>query len=211
MKKLRKNIGLYFIIDGMYTQDFEKYTQIAIRNKVALIQYRDKDADIRTMIGNAQKMQKLASNSSTQFVVNDVLEVALLSNADGIHVGQSDESYLNVRTQMPEKIIGISTMTLEESIEAEELGADYLGVGPIFATQTKTDTPPPIGLVKLKEIVDKITIPIVAIGGINTQNLREVLDTGVHGVAIISAILTAPDPENEIQKIQEIIEKYNKR
>ena len=195
----------------MYTQDFEKYTQIAIRNKVALIQYRDKDADIRTMIGNAQKMQKLASNSSTQFVVNDVLEVALLSNADGIHVGQSDESYLNVRTQMPEKIIGISTMTLEESIEAEELGADYLGVGPIFATQTKTDTPPPIGLVKLKEIVDKITIPIVAIGGINTQNLREVLDTGVHGVAIISAILTAPDPENEIQKIQEIIEKYNKR
>lgn len=211
MKKLRKNIGLYFIIDGMYTQDFEKYTQIAIRNKVALIQYRDKDADIRTMIGNAQKMQKLASNSSTQFVVNDVLEVALLSNADGIHVGQSDESYLNVRTQIPEKIIGISTMTLEESIEAEELGADYLGVGPIFATQTKTDTPPPIGLVKLKEIVDKITIPIVAIGGINTQNLREVLDTGVHGVAIISAILTAPDPENEIQKIQEIIEKYNKR
>ncbi|MBC8383236.1 MAG: thiamine phosphate synthase [Candidatus Cloacimonetes bacterium] len=211
MKKLRKNIGLYFIIDGMYTQDFEKYTQIAIRNKVALIQYRDKDADIRTMIGNAQKMQKLASNSSTQFVVNDVLEVALLSNADGIHVGQSDESYLNVRTQMPEKIIGISTMTLEESIEAEELGADYLGVGPIFATQTKTDTPPPIGLVKLKEIVDKITIPIVAIGGINTQNLREVLDTGVHGVAIISAILTAPDPENEIKKIQEIIEKYNKR
>lgn len=195
----------------MYTQDFEKYTQIAIRNKVALIQYRDKDADIRTMIGNAQKMQKLASNSSTQFVVNDVLEVALLSNADGIHVGQSDESYLNVRTQMPEKIIGISTMTLEESIEAEELGADYLGVGPIFATQTKTDTPPPIGLVKLKEIVDKITIPIVAIGGINTQNLREVLDTGVHGVAIISAILTAPDPENEIKKIQEIIEKYNKR
>ena len=195
----------------MYTQDFEKYTQIAIRNKVALIQYRDKDADIRTMIGNAQKMQKLASNSSTQFVVNDVLEVALLSNADGIHVGQSDESYLNVRTQIPEKIIGISTMTLEESIEAEELGADYLGVGPIFATQTKTDTPPPIGLVKLKEIVDKITIPIVAIGGINTQNLREVLDTGVHGVAIISAILTAPDPENEIQKIQEIIEKYNKR
>ncbi len=211
MKKLRKNIGLYFIIDGMYTQDFEKYTQIAIRNKVSLIQYRDKDADLQTMIGNAQKMQKLASNSSTQFIVNDALEVALLSNADGIHVGQSDESYLNVRTQMPEKIIGISTMTLSESLEAEKLGADYLGVGPIFATQTKTDTPPPIGLSKLKEVVDKTTIPIVAIGGINTQNLREVLDTGVHGVAIISAILTAPDPENEIQKIQEIIKKYNKK
>ncbi len=211
MKALQKNIGLYFIIDGMYTKEFEKYTQIAIRNKVSLIQYRDKDADIQTMIENAQKMQKLAANSSTQFIVNDVLEVALRSNADGIHVGQSDESYLNVRKQMPEKIIGVSTMTLTESLEAKELGADYLGVGPIFATQTKTDTPPPIGLVKLKEIVDKTTIPIVAIGGINTQNLIEVLDTGVHGVAIISAILTAPDPENEIQKIQEIITKYNKK
>lgn len=211
MKKLRKNIGLYFIIDGMYTQDFEKYTQIAIRNKVSLIQYRDKDADLQTMIENAKKMQKLAANSSTQFIVNDVLKVALLSKADGIHVGQSDESYLNVRKQMPEKIIGVSTMTLTESLEAEELGADYLGVGPIFATQTKQDTPPPIGLENLKEIVDKTTIPIVAIGGINTQNLKEVLDIGVHGVAIISAILTAPDPENEIQKIQEIIKKYNKK
>lgn len=195
----------------MYTQDFEKYTQIAIRNKVSLIQYRDKDADLQTMIENAKKMQKLAANSSTQFIVNDVLKVALLSKADGIHVGQSDESYLNVRKQMPEKIIGVSTMTLIESLEAEELGADYLGVGPIFATQTKQDTPPPIGLENLKEIVDKTTIPIVAIGGINTQNLKEVLDIGVHGVAIISAILTAPDPENEIQKIQEIIKKYNKK
>ena len=195
----------------MYTQDFEKYTQIAIRNKVSLIQYRDKDADLQTMIENAKKMQKLAANSSTQFIVNDVLKVALLSKADGIHVGQSDESYLNVRKQMPEKIIGVSTMTLTESLEAEELGADYLGVGPIFATQTKQDTPPPIGLENLKEIVDKTTIPIVAIGGINTQNLKEVLDIGVHGVAIISAILTAPDPENEIQKIQEIIKKYNKK
>ncbi|OPX26100.1 MAG: hypothetical protein B1H05_02955, partial [Candidatus Cloacimonas sp. 4484_140] len=83
--------------------------------------------------------------------------------------------------------------------------------GPIFATQTKLDTPPPIGLENLKEIINKTTIPIVAIGGINTQNLKEILDTGVHGVAIISAILTAPDPENEIRKIQEIIKKYNKK
>ena len=211
MKALKKNIGLYFIIDGMYTQDFEKYTRMAIRNNVSIIQYRDKNADIRNMIKNAQKMQKLTADTSTCFIVNDIPEAAIAANADGIHVGQSDESYMNVRTQMPEKIIGVSTMTLLESLEAEELGADYLGVGPIFATQTKTDTPPPIGQSKLKEIVDKTTIPIVAIGGINTQNLGEVLDTGVHGLAIISAILTAPDPENEIQKIQEIIKKYNKK
>jgi len=211
MKKLRKNIGLYFIIDGMYTNEFEKYTQIAIRNEVSIIQYRDKDADLQSMIGNAKKMQRLTAKSPTCFIVNDIPDVALDANADGIHVGQSDENYLKVRKRMPDKIIGVSAMTLEESIDAENLGADYLGVGPIFATQTKLDTPPPIGLENLKEIINKTTIPIVAIGGINTQNLKEILDTGVHGVAIISAILTAPDPENEIRKIQEIIKKYNKK
>lgn len=195
----------------MYTNEFEKYTQIAIRNNVSIIQYRDKDANLPSMIRNAQQMQMLTADTSTCFIVNDIPEIAIASCADGIHLGQSDDDYLFVRKQMPEKIIGVSTMTLEESTEAEELGADYLGVGPIFVTQTKPDTPPPIGLSKLNEIVDKTTIPIVAIGGINTNNLEAILETGVHGVAIISAILTAPDPEKEIQKIQKIIKEYNKQ
>ena len=204
-------MGLYFIIDGMYTKEFEKFTRMAIRNDVSIIQYRDKDASLESMKENAQRMQKLTSQSSTCFIVNDNPGVALFSHADGIHVGQSDENYLEVRKHMPDKIIGVSTMTLEESTEAENLGADYLGIGPIFVTQTKPDTPPPIGLNNLKEIVDNTTIPIVAIGGINAENLESILKTGVHGVAIISAILTAPDPEIEIQKIQDIIKKYNKK
>ena len=211
MKTLPKKMGLYFIIDGMYTKEFEKFTRMAIRNDVSIIQYRDKDADLQTMKDNAQKIQKLTFQSSTCFIVNDIPGVALFSHADGIHVGQSDENYLEVRKHMPDKIIGVSTMTLEESTEAENLGADYLGIGPIFVTQTKPDTPPPIGLNNLKEIVDNTTIPIVAIGGINAENLESILKTGVHGVAIISAILTAPDPEIEIQKIQDIIKKYNKK
>ncbi len=201
-------MGLYFIIDGMYTREFEKYTHMAIRNNVSIIQYRDKDASQQTMKDNAQKIQKLTAQSSTCFIVNDIPEVALFSHADGIHVGQSDKSYLEVRKHMPNKIIGVSTMTLEESIEAEKLGADYLGVGPIFVTQTKPDTPPPIGLINLKEIVNNTTVPIIAIGGISADNLESILETGVHGVAIISAILTAPDPEKEIQKIQYLITKY---
>jgi len=211
MKALPKKMGLYFIIDGMYTREFEKFTRMAIRNDVSIIQYRDKNADLQTMKNNALKMQKLTAQSSTCFIVNDIPEVALFSRADGIHVGQSDEHYLQVRKHMPDNIIGVSTMTLEESIEAEKLGADYLGVGPIFITQTKPDTPPPIGLANLKEIVDNTSIPIVAIGGISLDNLESILETGVHGVAIISAILTAPDPEKEIQKIQNITEIYNKK
>lgn len=204
-------MGLYFIIDGMYTNEFEKYTKMAIRKDVSIIQYRDKDASLQAMKDNAQKIQKLTAESSTCFIVNDLPEVALFSHADGIHVGQSDENYLKVRKHMPDKVIGVSTMTLEESIEAERLEADYLGVGPIFVTQTKTDTPPPIGLKNLKQIVDNITIPIVAIGGITSNNLVSILETGVHGVAIISAILTAPDPEKEIKKIQNIIKEYTEK
>jgi len=211
MKTLPKKMGLYFIIDGMYTREFEKYTRMAVRNNVSIIQYRDKDASQQTMKNNAQKMQRLTSQSSTCLIVNDIPEVALFSHADGIHVGQSDENYLEVKKHIPNKIIGVSAMTLEESIEAEKLGADYLGVGPIFVTQTKPDTLPPIGLTNLKEIVDNTTIPIVAIGGISADNLESILETGVHGVAIISAILTAPDPEKKIQEIQNIIKKYNEK
>lgn len=210
MNMLPKSIRLYFIIDGMYTNQFEKYAHIAVKNHISIIQYRDKNADLIAMIGNASKMHDVTAGTDTRLIVNDIPKVAIQSKADGIHVGQTDENYQNVRSMMPEKIIGVSTMTLEESIEAEKLGADYLGVGPIFVTQTKPDTPPPIGLKNLKKIVDNTSIPIVAIGGINADNLECVLQTGVSGVAIISAILTAPDPENEIQKIQSIIEKFNK-
>ncbi len=204
-------MGLYFIIDGMYTTDFEHYTKMAVRNHVSIIQYRDKNAEIKNMITNAKKMSSITKNTSTTYIVNDILQVARESHADGIHVGQRDEHYTAVKTALPNKIIGVSTMTLEESIEAQKLGADYLGVGPIFETQTKPDTPPPTGLKRLKEIVDKTRIPIVAIGGINKDNLIPVLKTGVHGVAIISAILTAQDPEKEIQTIQRIIQNFIKK
>jgi len=211
MKRNLFDIGLYFIIDGMYTKKFEYYTDMAVRNHVSTIQYRDKDAVIPDMIENTKKMKSLTENTSTALIVNDIIEVAKESDADGIHVGQSDEHYKTVRKHLPDKIIGVSTMTLEESLEAQNLGADYLGVGPVFVTQTKPDTPPPTGLKKLKEIVESTHVPIIAIGGINKNNLVSVLETGVHGIAIISAILTANDPEKEIQTIQQIIKHYKEK
>lgn len=211
MKRKLFDIGLYFIIDGMYTKKFEYYTDMAVHNHVSIIQYRDKDAAIPDMIENSKKMKAITKNTSTTLIINDILEVAEKSDADGIHVGQSDDHYTSVKNHFPDKIIGVSTMTLEESLEAQNLGADYLGVGPVFVTQTKPDTPPPIGLKRLKEIVEFTNIPIVAIGGINKDNLVSVLETGVHGVAIISAILTALNPEKEIQAIQQIIAHYNEK
>ena len=206
-----KNIGLYIIIDGAFTRDFVNFTKLAIDAGLKIIQYRDKKIETLEMLKNAIKIQKLTEKSDINFIINDNVEIALKSNADGVHIGQKDEKYENVRKFLPDKIIGLSTENIEQSLIADKTGADYLGVGPVFSTSTKPDAAPPIGPKKLKEIVKSTTIPIVAIGGINLQNLEIVLETGVNGVAIISAILAAPNPEKEVKKITSIINRFRER
>ena len=211
MKKIDKDIGLYFIIDSGFTKDFVKMTKLAIDVGLKIIQYRDKTADTHEMLENAIKLREITEKSDTIFIVNDNVEVALKSNADGVHVGQKDEKYENVRKLLPDKIIGVSTENMKQSIIADNVGADYLGVGPIFSTATKPDAAPPIGIKKLAEIVKATSAPVVAIGGINRDNLESVLEAGVNGVAIISAILATPNPEKEVKKIISIIKRYRER
>ncbi|MBC8525752.1 MAG: thiamine phosphate synthase [Candidatus Cloacimonetes bacterium] len=209
MKKIDKHIGLYFIIDGDFTRDFLAMTKLAINLEVKIIQYRDKNASPTEMLKNATEIRELTEKSDTIFIVNDNIEVALKSHAGGVHIGQEDIKYEDARKMLPEKIIGVSTDNLEQSLFAEKMGADYIGLGPIFPTSTKPDAGPIIGIKKLSEIVKTIQIPIVAIGGINVENLVSVLATKVSGVAIISAILGKLSPENEIKKIINKIKKYN--
>lgn len=211
MKKIDKDIGLYFIIDSGFTKDFVKMTKLAIDVGLKIIQYRDKTADTPEMLENAIKIREITEKSDTIFIVNDNVEVAIKSNADGVHVGQKDEKYENVRKLLPDKIIGVSTENMKQSIIADNVGADYLGVGPIFSTATKPDAAPPIGIKKLAEIVKATSAPVVAIGGINRDNLESVLEAGVNGVAIISAILATPNPEKEVKKIISIIKRYRER
>ncbi|MCK4358074.1 MAG: thiamine phosphate synthase [Candidatus Cloacimonetes bacterium] len=211
MKNINKNIGLYFIIDGAFTRDFLGLTKLAINADLKIIQYRDKNVEPLEMLKNAIKIQELTEKSDTIFIVNDNVDVALKSNADGVHIGQKDEKYENVRKLLPDKIIGLSTENIEQSLIADKIGADYLGVGPIFSTPTKPDAAPPIGVKKLAEIVKSTTTPIVAIGGINHENLENILETGVNGVAIISAILAARNPEKEVRKITSIIKRFRER
>ncbi len=211
MKNINKNIGLYFIIDGAFTRDFVGLTKLAINAGLKIIQYRDKNVEISKMLKNAIKIRELTEKSDTIFIVNDNVEVALKSNADGVHIGQKDEKFENVRKLVPDKIIGLSTENIEQSLIAEKIGTDYLGVGPIFSTPTKLDAASPIGVKKLVEIVKATTIPIVAIGGIHLENLENVLETGVNGVAIISAILATRNPEEEVKKINSIIKRFRER
>lgn len=201
MKKIDKHIGLYFIIDGNFTRDFVGMTKLAINLGVKIIQYRDKNVGLSEMLKNAIKIRELTKKSETIFIVNDNVDVALKSDADGIHIGKEDAKYEYARKLLPNKIIGISADNLEESLFAEKNGADYIGLGPIFPTSTKPDAGQIIGIKKLSEIVKLIQIPVIAIGGINLKKLESVLATKVSGVAIISAILGKPNPENEMKNI----------
>lgn len=209
MKKIDKHIGLYFIIDGNFTRDFVGMTKLAINLGVKIIQYRDKNVGLSEMLKNAIKIRELTKKSETIFIVNDNVDVALKSDADGIHIGKEDAKYEYARKLLPNKIIGISADNLEESLFAEKNGADYIGLGPIFPTSTKPDAGQIIGIKKLSEIVKLIQIPVIAIGGINLKKLESVLATKVSGVAIISAILGKPNPENEMKNIINKIKKQN--
>ena len=209
MKKIDKHIGLYFIIDGNFTRDFVGMTKLAINLGVKIIQYRDKNVGLSEMLKNAIKIRELTKKSETIFIVNDNVDVALKSDADGIHIGKEDAKYEYARKLLPNKIIGISADNLEESLFAEKNGADYIGLGPIFPTSTKPDAGQIIGIKKLSEIVKLIQIPVIAIGGINLKKLESVLATKVSGVVIISAILGKPNPENEMKNIINKIKKQN--
>ena len=140
-------------------------------------------------------------------IVNDRLDVALAIKAEGVHVGQDDMPATLTRNLMGQKgIVGVSATNLQEAIQAEEDGADYLGVGPIFATPTKPDAAPPMGLEGLAEVCRRVSIPVVAIGGINEHNAAAVIEAGADGVAVVSAVVAAPDVAAAARRLREVVE-----
>ena len=140
------------------------------------------------------EIKEIAARYQVPFVINDDIYAAKEIDADGVHIGQSDMEYQKARQILgPDKIIGISAATLEEAVAAEKAGADYIGVGAVFPTDTKAD-PIPVTLEELKQITDAVSIPVVAIGGINADNLTKLAGTGIDGISVISAIFGQPDP-----------------
>ena len=158
-----------------------------------IIQLRDKESDKSTILKTAQALKKTLRKRTSIFIVNDYVDIARLVDADGVHLGQSDLPLAAARKLLGKnKIIGVSCLNLKQAMLAQDQGADYLGFGPVFSTDTKPESAA-LGLGKLKALKNKIKIPIFAIGGINETNITEVLSLGVHGAAISSAICTAPD------------------
>ncbi len=186
---MKANIsGFYFITDASLTKRgvLQDATD-AIRGGARIIQLRDKKASPKEMLEAAMSLRETTAKPGILFIVNDNVEIAIQSGADGVHLGQEDAGISEARKKMPGKIIGISVSTPNEAMDAQEKGADYLGVGPIFATLTKADAVKPIGLAGLKEIRKTTSLPIIAIGGITHENARSAIEAGAGGVCAISA------------------------
>ncbi len=170
--------------------------QGAVRGGVTCVQLREKNCLIRDFIEQANSIKAYLRAHDIPLIINDRVDVAQAVGADGVHLGQSDMP-LNVAREIlkDSMIIGISAESLGDAIEAEKGGADYIGVSPIYTTPTKTDTAPPLGLEGLREIRNAVRIPLVGIGGLTKDNAGEVIKHGADGVAVVSAIVSADDPE----------------
>ena len=196
--------GYYFITDSSLSQRGNHHDILeAVRAGVSIVQYRNKNANSRQLYEEALGLRPLCRGSL--FVINDRVDIALAVQADGVHLGQEDMPYGAARKLLGAgKIIGLTVHSLEEALEASALGADYLGVSPIFATATKPDAGPPAGLELIREIKKKISLPLVAIGGIDLSNAPRVIAAGADGLCAISSVITREDVYAEIVRFQQL-------
>jgi thiamine-phosphate pyrophosphorylase len=196
--------GYYFITDCRLSRGGNaKDVAQALAAGVRVVQHRDKEASAAAMIAEARLLRRLCREAL--FLINDRVDVALAVDADGVHLGQEDLHYREARRLLGEKkIIGITVNTMEQAVEAARLGADYLGVSPIFATQTKPDAGEPAGLDLLREIRALVSLPLIAIGGITLDNAPDVIEAGADGVCAISAVVTQPDVGEAIAEFQKL-------
>ncbi|HDR7793269.1 TPA: thiamine phosphate synthase [Bacillus luti] len=210
--KISKLLQVYFIMgSNNCTKDPLAVLKEALEGGATLFQFREKGEGALTgekRLQFARKAQALCKEYDVPFIVNDDVELAIEIDADGVHVGQDDEGITSVREKMGDKIIGVSTHTIEEARWAIENGADYLGVGPIFPTSTKKDTKAVQGTKGLAHFREQgIMVPIVGIGGITIENTASVIEAGADGVSIISAISLA---ESAYESTKELIEEVSK-
>lgn len=207
-EQLRKQMLLYAVTDRHWLNGKTLYEQVeeALKGGATFIQLREKDLTEEEFLEEAKKIQQLCKKYRVPFIINDNVKLAKEIDADGVHVGQSDMEALDVRAQLGEdKIIGVSARTVEQALLAEKHGADYLGVGAVFQTGTKTDAREVEHSV-LKEICTKVDIPVVAIGGITQDNVKVLSGSGINGVAVISAIFAQKDIETATAKLKSCVE-----
>ena len=213
MKKQEIDYTLYLCTDRdlMSTDTIEEAVEQAVKGGCTVVQLREKDCSSLEFYETALRVKKITDQYKIPLIINDRVDIALAVNADGVHVGQDDLPAASVRRILGgDKVIGVSAGSVREAVKAREDGADYLGVGAMHATSTKTDADVTTveELNKIREMVD---LPIVAIGGMNKQTLPELKGTGVDGIAVVSAVIAADDIERAASELSEAVRSQKKQ
>lgn len=207
MKCAKKDLLLYAVTDRRWLADGETLYQVveqAIDGGVTFVQLREKGLAKDLFLEEAREIKKLCNAWKIPFVINDSVDIALAMDADGVHVGQSDMEAGDVREKLgPDKIIGVSAQTVEQAKLAEAHGADYLGVGAVFATGSKDDAVE-VGPQTLRDICQAVSIPVIAIGGISKENVSQLTGSGICGIAVISAIFAQKDVKAASKELHDL-------
>ena len=200
---MKFDLTLYLVTDtNLHKLPFFEALIQALKGDVTLVQLREKNISTLAFLEKAHKTKTICDKFNVPLIINDRIDIALAVEAAGVHLGQDDMPLKYARTILgPDKIIGISANSIEEALEAEKNGADYIGASPIWSTQTKTDTEPPLGTDGLRKMCDTVKIPVVGIGGINASNASQVIKSGADGVAIVSYIFNADEPGRRAKEV----------
>ncbi|EGK01116.1 thiamine phosphate synthase [Dysgonomonas gadei] len=204
------DLSLYLVTDRSLSlgRPLETVVEEAVRGGVTMVQLREKDASTLDFYNLAMKLKSILKSYNVPLIINDRLDIALACDAGGLHIGQSDMPYSVARKLLgKDKIIGLSVESIQDAIDANNLDVDYIGISPVFGTQTKTDTAPALGLEGIGEITRISGHPSVGIGGINLTNAQDIIQAGADGISVVSAIMSAPDPQQSARQLKEIINK----
>ena len=211
MREYNNILRLYAVTDRAWLgeQTLCEQAEQALRGGVTLLQLREKDMSFDQFLAEAREIRTLCGRYQVPLIINDNVELAIQCGAQGVHVGQSDMEAGHARQLGPDRILGVSARTLEEALRAEAQGADYLGVGAVFSTSTKLDAQD-VSLETLKQICQRVSIPVVAIGGISTDNALLLQGSGIAGLAVVSAIFAQPDIEKAARQMRGLADRVVK-
>lgn len=199
----KQQLLLYAVTDRAWLNGTSLYEAVeeSLKGGTTCLQLREKTLDAERFLQEARQLKPLCRSYGVPFIVNDNVDIALTSDADGVHIGQNDGDIRETRARIGNKILGVSAATVKEALEAERAGADYLGVGAVFPTNSKNDAEN-VSLSTLRDICNSVSIPVVAIGGITLENFSLLTDSGICGIAVISAIYAQKDIQTAAERLR---------
>lgn len=203
------DLSLYLVTDRELSRgrSVEEITEQAVKGGATVIQLREKDTPTLEFYNTACSLKRLLKPYGIPLIINDRLDIALAADADGIHIGQSDLPYETVRRILgKDKIIGLSVETMQQAKDANLLDVDYIGISPVFSTNTKKDIKQPFELEGIRKIASFTNHPTVAIGGINKNNTADIIKSGADGIAVVSAIVSADNPKDAARELRDIVD-----